>query len=296
MTFLNQIFYSCNKFDTIHHIGKLQPYMLTKTHHTKIIDIYNESVKSLPVTPVVLEASISPCPEPEPQPSPSTSIEPSPSIQSIHHSAPRKTQSTLFYPQKKNSLFWCMFIHVYGYDEFHLIGSRYQNKELDEKQKMIKFIKENPQRIKGCNHKVTNVMIQDLMAGLLTHRISPLHDCIVYSMFYNKTIYVVKNSMYICYRNKELDTTQDSLENTVILYCKNGKKDNEYGIEMDVTAGKIEDIISNHIQIFNIEKPLKSMSEYKMPDLEKMAILLGIAMGKKKDMYDSIMEKCNWEL
>jgi hypothetical protein len=209
---------------------------------------------------------------------------------------PQKTQSSIFYPQKGNPLFWCIFIHVYGYDEFHLIGSRYQNKELEEKQKMIKFIKENPQRMKGCNHKVTNVMIQDLMAGLLSHRISLLQDCIVYSMFYNKTIYIVKNSMYICYCNKELDTTQGPLENTIIIYCKNGKKDDEYGIEMDVSSDKLQEITTKYIQIFNIEKPLKSMSEYKMTDLEKMANLLGIAMGKKKTTYDSIMEKCNWEL
>ena len=99
--------------------------------------------------------------------------------------------------------------------------------------------------------------------------------------------------MYICYCNKELDTTQGPLENTIIIYCKNS---NEYGIEMDVTTEKIQEITTKYIQIFNIEKPLKSMSEYKMTDLEKMANLLGIAMGKKKTTYDSIMEKCNWEL
>ena len=211
-------------------------------------------------------------------------------------------QSNIFHPQKENSLFWCIFIHVYGHDEFHLIGSRYQNKELEEKHKMIQFIKENPQRIKGCNHKVTNIMIQDLMAGLLTHRNSLLHDCIVYAMFYNKTIYVVKNSMFICYRNKECDNTIDQTDNTIIIYCKNSnnsknsKKTDEYGIEMDVTVEKIQDIIANHIQIFNTERPLKSMSEYKMPDLERMATIVGIPMGKKKDTYDSITEKCNWEL
>ena len=288
MTFLNQIFYSCNKFDSIEHIGKLQPYMLTKENHTKILDMmYAKSVVTPHITPII-------------------ALQPIPNI-----------QSNIFYPQKGNSLFWCMFIHVYGHDEFHLIGSRYQNKELEEKQKMIQFIKENPQRIKGCNHKVTNVMIQDLMAGLLTNRLSLLQDCIVYAMFYNKIIYVVKNSMFICYRNKELDTNalDDTVDNTIVIYCKNSnnniKSNNnnnnkskskivmtgiEYGLEMDVTVEKIQDIITNHIQIFNVERPLKSMSEYKMQDLERMANLLGIPMGKKKDTYDSITEKCNWEL
>jgi hypothetical protein len=275
MTFLNQIFYSCNKFDTIENIGKLQPYMLTKVHHTKILDMMRTLV--VPLTNVV----------------PLTTVTPAViDRQTIVQSKPT-IQSNIFYPQKENSLFWCMFIHVYDHDEFQLIGNRYQNRELEEKHKMIQFIKENPQRIKGCNHKVTNIMIQDLMAGLLSHRISPLHDCIVYSMFYNKTIYVVKKSMYICYCNKELDATLDPVENTIIIYCKNSK---EYGIEMDVTVEKIQDILSNYIQIFNTDRPLKSMSEYKMPDLERMAILLGISMGKKKDTYDSILEKCNWEL
>jgi len=277
MTFLNQIFYSCNKFDTIEHIGKLQHYMLTKVHHAKILDNLEKS-NIVPLNHQI-QSNSKPIPIP------------------INHQKTQNTQktqniqSTIFYPQKENSLFWCMFIHVYGHDEFHLIGSRYQNKELDEKHKMIQFIKANPQHMKSCNHKVTNVMIQDLMAGLLTNRVSLLQDCIIYAMFYNKTIYVVKNSMFICYKNKELDTY--ALDNTIIIYCKNNK---EYGIEMDVSSAKIEDIIANNIQIFNIEKPLKSMTEYKMPDLERMSILLGIAMGKKKDTYDSIVEKCNWEL
>ena len=38
---------------------------------------------------------------------------------------------------KGNSIFWSIFIEIYGYVAYAQIGSRYSNSELDEKQKII---------------------------------------------------------------------------------------------------------------------------------------------------------------
>jgi hypothetical protein len=213
--------------------------------------------------------------------------------QETHTDSRRESRnSALFYPQKENSLFWCIYIAHYGESEFYRIGNRYQNRELDEKQKIIQYIKNNPKKIKESNHKVTNIMIQELMSSLMIQKVASLQDCIVYSIFYNKDIYIVKNSMYLFYHNKESETV--STENTILIYCKNNK---EYGLDLEVNEEKIAHIVNHNIRIFNTEKPLKSLSEYKMPDLEKMAVILGIPThGKKKELYDSIIEKCNWNI
>jgi hypothetical protein len=98
--------------------------------------------------------------------------------------------------------------------------------------------------------------------------------------------------MYLFYHNKESEIV--STENTIVIYCKNTK---EYGLDLEVNEEKIAHIVNHNIRIFNTEKPLKSLSEYKIPDLEKMAVILRIPIhGKKKDLYDSIIERCNWNI
>jgi hypothetical protein len=269
MKSIHQIFYSCNKFDNATQVENLHQYMLTPQNYLVLKNL----VKS--EEPVVEIIKTNPVSNPEKPPS-------------ICESKPIAP----FYPQKENSLFWCIYSACYGLDEFHMIGSRYQNRELDEKQKIIQFIKQNPKKLKESNHKVTNIMIQELLSALMIQKMASLQDCIAYSIFYNKRIYVVKNAMYFIYRSIEIETY--SCENTIVIYCKNDK---EYGLDLEVNEEKIDHIVNNKIRIFNAEKPLKPLSEYKIPNLEKMALILGIPVhGKKKELYDSIVEKCNWNM
>lgn len=305
MTFLNQIFYSCNKFDNANSIEKLNSYMLTNTNYKNISESLLEIKPQIepvieissPVihnTPILLDAHVLPIAKREIKKEINREIKRETNRETNRETKKEiKTPQNLgiFYPQKTNSLFWCAYISHHGMNDFQIIGTKYQNKELEEKQKMIEFIKKNPQKLKASNHKVTNILIQELLSGLMIEKKSFLQDCIVYSIFYNKDIYIVKNSVYLFYNNKESETV--STENTVIIYCKNEK---EYGIEMEVSAEKVFDITNAKIRIFTIEKPLKSLTEYKTPDLERMATILAIPYGKKKDMYNSIVEKCNWNI
>jgi hypothetical protein len=299
MTFLNQIFYSCNKFDNATHLEKLNTYMLTSHNYKNIIESLIQKPEQPHISSMQIKEIIEETYDTDvdvdmdmDMDNTSISIQNESSISIIEQASHKENiQPVLFYPQKQNSLFWCVYIAHYGENEFHQIGNRYQNRELDEKQNMIQFIKKNPQKLKESNHKVTNVMIQELLSALMIHNLASLQDCIVYSIFYNKDIYVVKNSMYLFYHNKESETV--STENTIVIYCKNNK---EYGLDLEVNEEKIAHIVNHNIRIFNTEKPLKGMSEYKIPDLEKMATILGIVHGKKKEMYDSIVEKCNWNI
>ena len=279
MKSIHQIFYSCNKFDNATQVENLHQYMLTSHNYLVLKNLVKseepvvEIIKTNPEKPPPIRESI-------------------PMSKSIIKDPSASSDNSLFYPQKENSLFWCIYSACYGVDEFHMIGSRYQNRELDEKQKIIQFIKQNPKKLKESNHKVTNIMIQELLSALMIQKMASLQDCIAYSIFYNKRIYVVKNAMYFIYRSTETETY--SCENTIVIYCKNDK---EYGLDLEVNEEKIDHIVNAKIRIFNAEKPLKSLSEYKIPDLEKMALILGIpTYGKKKELYDSIVEKCNWNM
>jgi hypothetical protein len=285
MKSIHQIFYSCNKFDNATQLENLNKYMLTSQSYLVLKNLVKkeepavEIIKGNLENPHIFITNIS-------------HVNANPMCEPIIKDPSASSDNSLFYPQKENSLFWCVYIACYGLDEFHMIGSRYQNRELDEKQKIIQFIKQNPKKLKESNHKVTNIMIQELLSALMIQKMASLQDCIAYSIFYNKRIYVVKNAMYFIYRSTEIEIY--SCENTIVIYCKNDK---EYGLDLEVNEKKIDHIVNAKIRIFNAEKPLKSLSEYKIPDLEKMAVILGIPThGKKKELYDSILEKCNWNI
>jgi hypothetical protein len=156
--------------------------MLTTKNYKNIIESLQKkpehsAISSLEIKPIIEDNSVS-----------SEVIQNEPlsiSIKDVNtHTDTRN--SALFYPQKENALFWCIYIANYGESEFYRIGNRYQNRELDEKQKIIQYIKNNPKKIKESNHKVTNIMVQELMSSLMIQKVASLHDCIVYSIFCHK--------------------------------------------------------------------------------------------------------------
>jgi len=74
----------------------------------------------------------------------------------------------LFQPRQQDTLFWCLYVLHHGYQEYQRIGHNYGVKELEEKQRLAAFINENKSRIKSTNHKVTNVLVQEILSELMT--------------------------------------------------------------------------------------------------------------------------------
>lgn len=277
--FLNQIFYKCNKFDK-DSIQNLIPYMLTLQNMNQIKQLYIDKPIS-PAPPLSISNTIS------------TNGVTNP----VNIVGGSNKKSSIFFPQRENSLFWCAFISFHGMAEYEMIQKKYSNQELAEKHKIIDSIKKNPQHLKLSNHKITNGLIQEILSDLMTHLKSNLLTFIGMTYYYNKYFYIVKGHTYLYFAPNEITPEDES--SIFIIHCKNEK---EYGIDLDTTFEKIEDIKSNYICMESIEKPLKGISAYKMTDLTKMCKKMDLnndmdkwETKKKPDLYKYIWEKCLWK-
>ena len=272
-TFLNQIFYKCNKFDTIESIEQLTPYMLTVEKRKLIMDsldsmnLIKETTGSNHYIPPV---------------EPTIIVTPS--------------KSSVFFPQRENSLFWCMFIAQHGYAEYEYIGKKYANRELQEKQLIADTIKNTPSTMKNTNHKITNIMCQEIISELIIVKPSSLITIFAFITYYKKHVIIVNGNthMFFSFTKSVSFDANDWHDNTVILEYKNS----DFGIELEVTKEKIENIMKNTFRLESIEKPLKGISTYKVTELENIARLLQMTLEtslKKSELYDVIYNKAKWE-
>ena len=73
---------------------------------------------------------------------------------------PVAVKPTIVYPDKKDTLFWCLFIANNGIADYEAIRQGYSNIEIAEKQKIMTSIKSQPTKLKSTNVKLTNIAIQ----------------------------------------------------------------------------------------------------------------------------------------
>ena len=122
-TLLNQIFYNHKKFDTPEDIHAWEPYMLNETYIQQYVPkiIMNEpeiEIENIQTTP------------------PTHIIE---NIRPI-------MKSVLFSPRKEDTLFWSIYVLHHGEAEYTMIGGKYKNAELQEKQLSLIHISEPTRR------------------------------------------------------------------------------------------------------------------------------------------------------
>jgi len=207
-----------------------------------------------------------------------------------------KNSNQLFEPKQTDSIYWCVFLYVYGYAEYSMIGSKYGNRELDEKQKMISFFKENPKALKTINYKITNSNIQEIYSEYLSFQNeTTLLGVIGLVVFYNIRILLVDTS-----KKTYLDYNTNNMNNKICVLFKNTciRNRTKYTFDMYMTDEKIQTIQKSMLCLEHFNKPLRSISTYKMSELEDITKLLGIYNDnsqkklKKQELYNNISEYC----
>jgi hypothetical protein len=281
-SYLNQIFYDYNKFDTKESILLLEPYMYNKSDIPNIQPISKEIPKSI-ISSEILKKEIN-------------NIKP-----------PKEISDPSF--------FWCLYINHFGYDEFLKIGKKYKNIELEERVKMIDFIKQKPHKIKDSNIKITKIKTQEILSDLMSGQVISIFSYPIICLYYNISVYIVINKTYLYFG------VSDSESKNVILHFKpslhlctsktptlsadlTGKgnsyhalekcegvkrgKSGIFVIESDVTDEKINKIKEELVCLESHDKPFKSISNYKVDDLENIAKKLGIFDITKKTKKDEL--------
>jgi hypothetical protein len=191
-----------------------------------------------------------------------------------------------FYPDKKDTLFWCLYIannEMVGYES---IGHGFSNIEIAEKQKITNFIKSQPSRLKNTNHKITNITIQEIMSDIITNKTLSISTLIAMAVFYKKRIILTKNEKFyidIC--------PTDDIEDTIVLN-KNAR--GEYGLD---SSDRVKFIEENMFRMDRYDRPLSAVSTYSMEELKEVSKKVGFnvtAKCKKAELYQELTRYCLW--
>lgn len=258
---LNQIFYPYKKFDDPAMIESLEKWMFVP-----IIELKSDLVE-IPISETV------PIVEPEKKP----------------EIIPKEQRA--FSPKKQDTLFWCAYVANHGEAEYWMIGNKYKNAELSEKQKVVEFIQKDKAAFKTAYHKITNVKIQEIMSELMLDKKTSLDTFMALCIFY-------KFHAILTYKQTYLEFRPNVTNSDIPMFLFIRSDDGHFSFQSLENKEEISNIKSTHIPVeSDPTKPLKAASNYKMEDLKQMAETLGVQPGdkwKKADYYESISRRCCW--
>jgi hypothetical protein len=201
-------------------------------------------------------------------------------------------------PHQKDGLFWCIYIAVYGIGEYIQIDRNYGIKELELKQKIAEDIQKNPQKYKQIDgYRITKTVLQEVMSDLLTQQKETSIYCMMIMMIYFKIQirFVYNEGKYVDFK------LLGEGERIHLIYIEQGNYGNRYKLyfmEEEYVIKKKAFIDKNYLHIENYFKPVKSISSYKLEELEsmvkKMSSLVRIddfsnKKMKKTDYYNIVV-------
>ena len=192
---------------------------------------------------------------------------------------------TSYTPDKKDSLFWCIYIAINGFVEYELIHRNFTNVIIAEKQKVAESFSQNIKRMKNINVKLTNSNIQNIISDMMTNQLMNIEMLYGFAIYYKKQILVVYSNVYMY-------ILPDICDDKPIVISKK----TDYSLELERC---MEDIKYKYYLINTAEKPLNSVSTYKIQELKDIAELFNIDTSKKMDkntLYNEINYKIKMEL
>jgi hypothetical protein len=203
--------------------------------------------------------------------------------------------------KKKNilndKLFWCFYKLYYNLTDIDLEYINTFSTEKEFKISVIEKIKNNKELLKKHKIQKNNVeteITNDKQISLNTFKTL----CILY----NLNIIVIKdNYTYTRFTNNNLENCIDNLDKYTaikLLYKNSSNINTNFEILMNIDNYEIKDVLTNYFYVKNLEKPINSLSSYKLNDIieiaTKLKILINNDNGKKKtklELYSDCVKK-----
>ena len=194
-----------------------------------------------------------------------------------------KEKINIFVPKQKDSLFWCFYILKYGEQNYEMLENINIVLEKRLKIEYVEKIRKEKQIVKS--HKFAT----------LTHLENQLanEEKIDLPTFFTLCVLENINVLYICKKTYfELLMNDDKIH--IIHRLDNYSK---YGYE-GIEQSKIDLYRSTLFKVDSVEKPIKSISSYKVSELVEFCTKLGIEIcvkdtnknKSKKDLYESLIQ------
>lgn len=193
-----------------------------------------------------------------------------------------KPKSSIFVPREKDTLFWCFYIMKHGDTKYEMLEHKNILTEKKIKIEYVEKIRKEKQTVKTYKFAT----LTHIENNLANDNYLDIKTFLTLCAIENLNILFVKNKTYY-----EL-LMNDSNQLHIVYLLQNEK----YGYEINTTNA--EQIKSTLYKLDNIDKPIKSMTGYKISELveicEKLAIdIMNKETNKakcKKDLYEAIIQ------
>ncbi len=195
-------------------------------------------------------------------------------------------KTTFITPQYSDKLFWCFYIMEKGKDEYDHIGQKVFTVETETKINLVDVVREHAGLLK--QHKLSAKAVEVELANNPWITVPTFHAlCIIH----NISCLIIKGKM--CYRvNIASDNVVES-DLPDILVIENGR----FSLETEKSVEKTKKYLDKYWNIPSMDKPLLSISSYKVDELKTIFGKLDISLFNnckpktKKDMYQDIVKK-----
>jgi len=191
-------------------------------------------------------------------------------------------KNDFFIPKEKDTLFWCFYLIKYGYSQYEYPGNTSFLNEKNVKFKLIEFLRTHKTDLK--NHKIKN--IQDIEDELANKEIIGLKTFISLCICSNINIILIDNRKYY-------ELLIDNEQPFHIIH--HNISNNKYSYEININNDKISFYKNNFFKLESFEKPIKSITYYKVEKLVNIYNKLRNNNGEncekktKKELYESIL-------
>uniref|UniRef100_A0A6C0JJ71 Uncharacterized protein n=1 Tax=viral metagenome TaxID=1070528 RepID=A0A6C0JJ71_9ZZZZ len=200
------------------------------------------------------------------------------------------------YPKQQDTLFWCIFIAVHGYDEYLQVSRNYGVKELEVKQKVSKWLQTNLSKMKNTNIKVTKVAMQEIMSELITSvKETSIMAMLAMITHFNINVILVDSTGALMLDFKA-DRDNDLTRTFVLQKDSFGK----YKIRTDsFSKEQAEEFKKPMVCLESHLRPLKPITNYQTDELKTLARRLGgfdeNYKYKKAELYEELTEAMRWK-
>ena len=276
----NNIHYDTEKYNIV--IGRLQNYMFTeeniRRNNSKNVCVKEtSSVKSEPHVKKDQLVKYEPRVKSEQLVKKESVIKEETHVKSEQLVKPISRSERFFVPKQKDSLFWCFYILKNGFLKYEMEPTSFI-KEKNEKIKYIDILRDNKKSVK--EHKIKPV--SDIEDCLANKEFINLKTFITLCILEQMNILIINKHTYIEYIvNQNIDTIHVIHNND---YCKFSIELNKSSTSFIKTDEIVQNYRNTHYQIENIDKPILSISSYKLSELTAICKLLHINYEAENDM------------
>ena len=109
---------------------------------------------------------------------------------------PPKIDNSNFFSKKQDTLFWAAYTVFHGEAGYWVIGNKYKNTEIAEKQKIIDSIRTTG-FLKRAYTKISNVRIQEIMSELMLDKKTSWNTFMAICAFYKFRALVIRGKTYM---------------------------------------------------------------------------------------------------